>query len=42
MRPENQRENQPDESMEDDHFFLWEPARGVTKTANEVPKFSAP
>jgi excisionase family DNA binding protein len=31
-------ETSQNQSMEDDHFFLWEPSMEAVKTSNDVPK----
>lgn len=38
MRPAHEHDFQHDDSLEDDNFFLWDPARGAAKTAKAVPK----
>jgi len=38
MRSKSEPELMQDESMEDDHFFLWTPSSEEVKPSNDVPK----
>lgn len=38
MRPANEQEFPHDESLEDEHFFLWEPARETAYVPKDVPR----